>query len=69
MNGRKTQEDIEREIYGTIARLARNIERCAMARDEQRLYMYYDRLELEMRLLATVRAMSAVDVEKVGSGE
>lgn len=67
MNGRKTQEDLERELYGTIARLARNIERCAMARDEQRLGLYYDRLGLEMRLLATVRAMSAV--EKVGMGE
>ncbi len=67
MNGRKTQEDIEREIYGTIARFARDIERCAMARDEHRLGVYYDGLGLEMRLLATVRAMSAV--EKVGMGE
>lgn len=67
MNGRKTTDDLEREAYGTIARFAKEIERCAMARDEHRLGVYYDGLGLEMRLLATVRAMGAV--EKVGMNE
>lgn len=57
MNGRKTTDDLEREAYGTIARFAKEIERYAMARDEQRLGAYYDRMGLELRLLATLKAI------------
>lgn len=63
MNKDMTIENVERTVYGAIVRMARDIERCAMARDSAKLRTYYEGMSLEMRLLDALEEMMATDEE------
>ena len=63
MKREDTVGNVERTIYGAIVRMARDIERCAMARDSAKLRTYYEGMSLEMRLLDALEAMMATEEE------
>lgn len=63
MKREDTVGNMERVTYRVIARMARDIERCAMARDSAKLRTFYEGMSLEMRLLDALEAMMATEEE------